>query len=80
MVRYKEYSVRGEARKDTPSAGVKQLDVHKGAGGKASHSLSGSTLLGPAAEGTLRGKPTPGKRQEHEATKRGFSSGPDETA
>lgn len=69
--------VQGEARKDTPCAGIKQLDAHKGAGRKASHSLSGSALPAPAAEGTLPAKPTPDKRQEHTAMGKGFSPGPD---
>lgn len=49
MVKCKEQNaVQGEARIDNPSAGViKQLDIHKGAGRKASHSLSGSALPAP---------------------------------
>lgn len=50
MMRHKEQNpVQGEMWKDTPRAGMKQLDIHKGAGRKASHSLSGSTLPALAA-------------------------------
>lgn len=55
-----------------------QLDIHKGAGRKASHSLSGSTFSTPDDEGTLCEKPTPDKRQEHAAMWKRFNLCPDE--
>lgn len=55
-----------------------QLDIHKGAGKKASHILSGSTFPAPDGEGTLCEKPTPDKRQGHSAMRKRFSLCPDE--
>lgn len=58
-----------------------QLDIHKGAGKTASHSLSISTFPAPDGE-----KPAPDKRQEHTAMGKRFNlclddvTGPGETA